>query len=112
MRTSGCHGYVVKASTLTDILPIEVQHQYKDLLEEGDWEKLQNFLKENISEKYPVPESVFLFDGDMESDDLEEGEMYAFFNEADLFIKKESPLMEALLKKQIIPENSTWTVWG
>lgn len=105
-------GYLIKASDLTKHLPVNLQPEYTALLEDADWSAVEDFIDKNMPTQFPKPESVFLFGGDDESEDLEKGEMYVYFNEDDLFTKVPTKGMEVMTAKDIKPVFRQWVTWG
>ena len=108
----GC-GYVLPVTDLITALPQPDQAKATELLDNHDFEALQELLSQYLPSPLPRPAEIFVLGDDDSSDDLEQGITYARFDEGDLYIKVERPAIQALL--QAIgqkPEFSQWTVWG
>ncbi len=111
MRNYSNYGHTVKASELTKLLPEEVRAEYELFLKEGDWERGSELLAKHLPKQYPCPE-LFLMCEEYESEDLEEGEVYACWNQEDLFVITPKQGMIALEGCEVTPTPSRWVTWG
>jgi hypothetical protein len=107
-----CHGYTVKASELAPLLPEEHQSLYSTLVSNGDWEEAQKMLDDHLPSKGLPQPYLFLMEEEYESEDLEIGEMYASWDNNDLFEMVPRPELKALNRKNINPTLSRWVTWG
>jgi hypothetical protein len=111
MRNYGNHGHTVKASELTKLLPEDMREEYERLLGEGDWEGGTTFLWEHLPKQYPPPD-LFLMCDEYESETLERGEVYACWDQKDLFVVTPKQEMMDLAAVGITPELNQWVTWG
>ena len=112
MKTVPCSGYVLPVRDLIPLLPENKRGLANAFLDGNDDMSLQNVLQENLPNNVAVPFQVFtVSDQDDVNDDMETGETYALFDEADLYEKKETPQLE-ILKAKLgkVPTNCTWGV--
>jgi len=121
MREYPKSGYTVPLKSLRAILPF-AQHQMFDRLieqlEDGDIDgkEVAEFLSNYQPHKAQFvqwtlpPFSVYR--GQVDDDDMECGEYYAIFDEADLYVKVETPEHIAMKKLGINPQFSRWSMWG
>jgi len=113
MKNIGASGYIVKASELETLLPNAIaKAEYRELIENQDWEGVAEFLDGEMPEGFPAFESVFLHGDEDESVDLEQGEIYVEFAESDLFVKTPTPALAKLQGAGIDPKFTRWVVWG
>jgi len=104
-------GYVVK---VTDLMPLLSAHDRELLtkrLPEIDDEDLREFLDESLPVAFPFA-GVFTLNDECETEDLEIGEKYVLFDEADLFEMTPSRFHEGLNAKGIKPKMSQWVTFG
>ena len=112
MKNYGASGYLIKASDIEPFLPVLHRVEYRELLENGDWEGIQEFLEENLPPIFPPCCEVYLHSDENESEDLEHGEIYVTFDESDLFVKTPTPIMQALETAKVAPKYQRWVQWG
>ncbi len=105
-----CHGYLVKASELTKLLPKDVQRKYASFVEEGNWEDARKIACEFWSDYLPPIETIFTLSDEAEFDDegLQRGEMYAMFDESTLYKKVPTLAHSNLMVEGIKPINRAW----
>ena len=113
MHNYANHGYVVKAMVLAPLLRTdEDRNEFRKMIELGeDPETIGEFFVNNMKSGYPIPEFFVLNDED-ESDDMEIGELYAAFDESDLFVKVQTSNAIELNSIGITPELKQWVTWG
>lgn len=123
MREYPSSGYTVPLKNIRNILVPHMQEAFDALLEEvedgdKDTEDLGEFLTaalcgERNAHAFP-PFSIYRpADEDTPDDDnMETGEYYAVFDEADLYVKQETPEHAAMKKLGVAPKFSRWSVWG
>ncbi len=114
MKNYSSHGYLVKASELTKLLPTQFQRQYTAAVEGGDWEKAKGILDDHFPDQLPPVECVFTMSDDAELDDdqLQKGEVYAQFDETDLFKKVPTLPHANLMVEGIKPIFRSWVDYG
>lgn len=113
MRNYACYGYTLPAIDLAIFLSGDKVDEWKEMLAKGcDVEECWDFYRKNTPDDAPMPESFFLIDSEMESEDLEEGELYAFFNEDDLYVRKPTLMLRRLQDNGQDPKPSRWVTWG
>ena len=84
MHNYACHGNLVEADKLANLLPDSKAALVKALLMEGaEAETIEEVFNEHLPSVYPRV-SLICMDADVESEDVIGGEVYAFFNEDDL----------------------------
>lgn len=114
MRENPAQGYVIEAEKLKQVLPTTMQETYQSALDDHDFEKAHSLLVENFPDNLPCPDSIFsLADEDTGDGDLETGVSYAYFDEASLYMKIETPELVAM--RQILgqtPSLHAWTIWA
>jgi len=111
MRNYGNHGYTVKASELTPLLPENKRQEYNTLLEAGNWGGAGCLLEEYLPTQFPCPE-LFQMQPEYESEDLKVDEIYATWDREQLFEQKMTLEMQALNSAGVTPEMSNWVTWG
>jgi len=117
MREFPQSGYTVPLKSLRAILPF-ARHQMFDRLieqlEDGDIDgkEVAEFLSnsEGNPQGWLPPFSVYR--GQVDDDNMKYGEYYAIFDEADLYVKAETPEHIAMKKLGINPQFSRWSMWG
>lgn len=119
MREYPSSGYTVPLKSLRAILPLAQHQAFDELmekLEDGDIdgeEVVAEFLSNNLTDKFPAFTVYRVSDEDTpDEDNMECGEYYAIFDEADLYIKTEKPEYTAMKKLGVDPKFSCWSVWG
>jgi hypothetical protein len=118
MNNYANHGYVVPATKLRTMLPVDKERKFLELVANNEpspatstsLEDLQLFFDENTT--YAPHAEFFVLDDTSEAESLEVGKVYAQFDEADLFEMTPSKFMLALNKVGINPQNEQWVTWG
>ena len=121
------HGYMLKLNrNSVRILDINVlkKHFLEKLdIEITDYDNLKDQLVDNFDEfldeelplkNYDTAVTLYRYnadDGDC-YDSLEEGQIYLWFQESDLFEKRLTPLGQYLKDKKLEPKLEEWTVFG
>lgn len=113
MHNYANHGYVVKAMALAPLLRTdEDRNEFREMIELGeDPEDIGKFFAENMEGGYPIP-SFFTLNDECEADDMELNELYASFDESDLFYTVKTPMHIELRSIGIEPELKQWVTWG
>jgi hypothetical protein len=112
MKNYAGSGWLIKASDIEPLLPVLHRVKYRELLENGDWEGIQDFLSENWPDNLPKFNDVYLHADEDESEDLEHGEIYVSFDESDLFVKTPTPAFAAMKSANVEPKFQRWVQWG
>lgn len=118
MREYPSSGYTVPVASLKTCLPADKQEEFDELLkdvDEGDMdaEGLEDWLWQNMPENLPGFNLYRVADEDTPDDDnMVCGGIYAVFDEADLYVKQETPEHTAIKKLGVAPKFSRWSVWG
>jgi hypothetical protein len=116
MRNFANHGYVVKAIDLGKLMAPENAKRWVVIVEEhGSTPWVEGDVPDELEKLLPAGSPVpFLFvpDEDTETEDLEIGEMYAQFDEADLFEMTPTPFMRLLNELSMRPENAQWVTYS
>ena len=110
MHNYSSHGYLVKASDLTKVLPARFQKEYAAAVDEGDYETAMELAEANMPEQLPAPEAIFTLadDAEFDDDELQKGEMYAMFDEGDLYKKVPTVVHSNLIVEGIKPIYHSW----
>ena len=103
-------GYVVKASNLLLLLPSDSRAEFEALLVEENFEIAAKLFREHSN--FPEPHFFRLGDEDTPDEDMERGELYAMFDEDDLFEKKLSLVGESMQQLGVEPKLQRWSIWG
>jgi hypothetical protein len=107
-------GYLIEATKLAVLIPENHRTAFTDALTDHDFETAITLLDQFVSDVVACPSSIFILsDTDTGDDDLEEDTPYAFFDEDDLYEKKEKP--ELIRLRAAIgeaPAAHSWTIWG
>ncbi len=113
MHNYANHGYVVKAMELVRLLRTdEAQHEFREMIETGDEpDEIGKFFAKNMEGGYPIP-SFFTLNDDCEANDMELNELYAMFDDSDLFYTVKTPMHIELRSIGIEPELKQWVTWG
>lgn len=105
-------GHVVKVRDLLPLFSSKIQDKIEELLDDGEEEELAEVLGANLPAGLPPISSVFRLGDEAETEDLEYGVEYIFFDEEDLYVKRETPGMKALRKRGVVPKESRWVTCG
>lgn len=113
-RENPCAGYLIEASKLEVFLTDNQRAAFHDALEEHDCDEALSILARAIPLGVARPtEILILSDTDTGDADLEEGVFYAYFDEEDLYEKREKPDLIRLREKiGEAPTPHSWTIWG
>jgi hypothetical protein len=115
MKSYPDSGYLMKAGDLIPALPESEREKAAELLENLDTEKLQELFREKLPENVACPFDVFApCDEDDLGEGMEAGEVYARFDEGDLYVKQETPELKALasLLGGKVPAMNNWGIWA
>lgn len=107
-------GYVMEAVTLAKLLPAKQADQYLEMLKQEQFEEAIALLSDNVPGSFPVPEQIFILDStDTPDDELEQDVPYAFFDEGDLYERREKQALGVIRDTlQEIPTFHTWSIWS
>ena len=102
------------ASKLAVFLSDESSPAFDDALAEHDFEEARSLLDQAIPDGVACPSQIFILsDTDTGDGDLEAGCPYAFFDEDDLYERREKPDLIRLREKiGEVPTAHSWTIWG
>jgi hypothetical protein len=112
MNNYANYGWTIKASELTRFFGEPLKSAYTQLIEDQDWESIENFLSEKMPEGFPTLSNVFLMGDEDESADLDRGEIYVYFDTTDLFTVTPTKELESMKSYGINPVESRWVTWG
>ena len=107
-------GYLIEAAKLAVLIPENQRATFNDALTERDFEQAVELLDQAIPDGVAGPSEIFvLSDTDTGDGEMEEGVPYAFFDEGDLYERKEKPDLIRLREKiGEAPTAHSWTIWG
>ena len=95
-------------------IPEDQRPAFNECLEERDFEEAVSMLDQAIPTGMASPSQIFVLgDTDTGDENMEEGIPYAFFDEEDLYERREKPDLVRL--RETIGEAPTahsWTIWG
>jgi hypothetical protein len=113
-RENPCAGHLIEAAKLAVFLPEDQRPAFDDALAEHDFDKAVKLLDQAIPDSVACPSEIFILsDTDTGDAEMEEGVPYAYFDEEDLYERREKPDLIRLREK--IGEGPTahsWTIWG
>jgi hypothetical protein len=106
-------GHVVKASDLTQLLTESVRKDYLEAVEYNDCETVEEILGEHMPDGFAPFTSVFnyRFD-DIETEDLEDEDMYVTFDAEDLYVKVPSRALELMKASGLNPTQAQWVTYS
>lgn len=114
-----CAGYVIPVSNLRVLIPFGASiAKFDDLIDNGDWEEMQNLLEKERENSpglwgdIPLPLSCFVLNDEATPNELEIGVMYADFDEGDLYTKKPTVGLCAMKEKNWDVKLHSWSVYG
>jgi hypothetical protein len=113
-RENPCSGYLIEATKLAVFLPDDRRSAFDDALAEHDFEEAVKLLDQAIPNGVACPSEIFILsDTDTGDPEMEEGVPYAYFDEEDLYEKREK-LDLIRLREEIgeAPTAHSWTIWG
>jgi hypothetical protein len=113
-RENPSAGYLIEASKLAVFIPEDQRPAFDDALAEHDFEEAIKLLDQAIPNGVACPSQIFvLSDTDTGDGELEQDTPYAFFDEDDLYEKREKPDLIRLREKiGEAPAAHSWTIWG
>ena len=113
MHNYANHGYVVKAMDLAPLLKTaEDRNEFREMIEAGDPpDDIGEFFAKNMQVGYPVP-TFFSLNDECEADAMDLNELYADFDQSDLFILVKTPKHNELNYVGVRPELKQWVTWG
>ena len=113
MNNYSCHGYTVRALILADLIPNDKgqRDQFLGALKDHDVEEAQNIMDDELDGDLPLP-FLFLMGDEWESEDLERGEIYASWDQEELYELVPLTALELLKQKNVNPELNRWVSWG
>lgn len=104
-----CSGFAVLASKLVSLLPTDLQNTCKKHIEEQETEELMEIFSEHLPSNFPPVSDVFTVNAETSSDEWEEGDVIALFDQTDLFVSVKRPEMLAMEQAGVAPKYSMWT---
>ena len=113
-RENPCSGHLIEAAKLAVFLPDDRRLAFENALREHDFEEALSMLDRVIPNGVASPSQIFvLSDTDTGDPELQEGVPYAFFDEDDLYEKREkSDLIRLRERIGEAPTAHSWTIWG
>jgi hypothetical protein len=107
-------GHLIEAAKLAVLITEDRRAAFNDALTERDFEQAVELLDQAIPNGMACPSAIFvLSDTDTGDGELEEDVPYAFFDEDDLYEKRErSDLIRLREKIGEAPTAHSWTIWG
>ena len=113
-RENPCSGYLIEASKLAALVPDAHRRGFHDALDEHDFDKALSILEESVPANSACPSQIFVLgDTDTGDGDLEQDIPYAYFDESDLYERREK---RGLVRfRQLVgeaPAAHSWTIWG
>ena len=114
-RENPCAGHLIEAAKLSVFIPDDRRPAFDNALREHDFEEAVKLLDQAIPDGVACPSAIFvLSDTDTGDGDLEEGVPYAYFDEEDLYERREkSGLMQLREKIGEVPTAHSWrTPWS
>ena len=113
-KENPCAGYLIEAAKLAVFVHPVSRPAFHDALEEHDFEAVIKVLDQAIPTGVARPSQIFILtDTDTGDGDMEEDVPYAYFDEDDLYERREKPDLTRL-RENIgeVPTARTWTIWG
>ena len=113
-RENPSSGYLIEATKLSVFISEDQRPAFNDVLAEHDFDKAVSMLDQAVPTGVACPSAIFvLSDTDTGDGEMEEGVPYAFFDEGDLYEKRERPDLIRLREKVgETPTAHSWTIWG
>jgi hypothetical protein len=113
-KENPCNGHLIEAAKLAVLIPEDRRPAFNDALADHDFEEALSMLDQVIPDDVASPSQIFvLSDTDTGDGEMEEGVPYAFFDEGDLYEKRERPDLIRLREKVgETPTAHSWTIWG
>jgi hypothetical protein len=109
-----CAGHLIEATKLAVFLPDDQRVAFNECLEDQDFEEAVKLLDQFVPDGVACPSAIFvLSDTDTGDGELEEGVPYGYFDEEDLYEKREkSDLIRLREAVGETPSLHSWTIWG
>ena len=107
-------GHLIEASKLAVFLSDDRRPAFDKCLQERDFDTALSMLDQAIPDDVPSPSQIFALSATDTGDaDLESHVPYAYFEEDDLYEKREKPDLVRLREKiGEAPAAHSWTIWG
>ena len=107
-------GHLIEASKLAVFLSDDRRPAFDKCLQERDFDTALSMLDRAIPDDVPSPSQIFALSATDTGDaDLESHVPYAYFEEDDLYEKREKPDLVRLREKLgEAPAAHSWTIWG
>ena len=107
-------GHLIEASKLAVFISDDHRPAFHECLVERDFDTALSMLDRAIPDDVPSPSQIFALSAtDTGDEDLEEHVPYAYFEEDDLYEKREKPDLVRLREKiGEAPAAHSWTIWG
>ena len=107
-------GYLLEVSKLAVFISDDNRPAFDDCLQERDFDTALSMLDRAIPTGVACPTQVFVLGAtDTGDEDLEEHIPYAYFDEEDLYEKREKP--DLIRLRETVGESPaahSWTIWG
>jgi hypothetical protein len=112
-RENPCSGHIVEAAKLAVLLPKNQRQAFNGALTDRDFEQAITLLDQFIPNGTACPSSILvLSDTDTGDSEMEEGVPYAYFDEEDLYERREKPdLIRLRAKIGEAPMAHSWSIW-
>lgn len=113
-RENPCCGYLIEAFKLAVFLPDDGRPAFNERLADHDFVEALSMLDQSIPDDVASPSEIFILtDTDTGDGELEEDVPYAYFDEDDLYEKREkSDLIRLRERIGEAPAVHSWTIWG
>ena len=112
MRDYANSGHLVNVKELVSFVPVDITKQFNQAEHDGDWETMESLLDEHLISTFPKFAAVFVVRDEDETEDMRSGDMFALFDEDDLYVKTKTPEMLAMESLGVIPKFNRWTTWA
>jgi hypothetical protein len=112
MRDYANSGHLVNVKELVGFVPSDITEQFNQAEHDGDWETMESLLNDHLISTFPRPSGAFVVRDEDETEDMLSGEMFARFDEDDLFVKTKTPEMLMMESVGVIPKFNQWTTFG
>lgn len=113
-RENPSSGHLIEATKLAVFIPENQRTAFNQALADHDFEQAVELLDQAIPDGVAGPSEIFvLSDTDTGDGEMEEGVPYAFFDEDDLYEKREKSNL-IRLREEIgeAPIAHSWTIWN
>jgi hypothetical protein len=108
-------GYVVNWNMLKKVIPADVVKEIDEALYQDDCWKANEVIDDVFDEKIHGLPFFNLYSPAAEDEmngDMQIGEVYAVFDEDDLYVKVEKPELKLLRELNLVPQFEQWVTWG